>query len=318
MPTIPTLPPYPSRGSAPDQFSLQADAFVAAMPNWGVQVQAVGNQAAADAATATASMNSAVAAANYKGVYSAGTTYTVGQSVTYGSARFYAKTTNLGVTPVDGANWGIINEIPSQTGSAGRVLKTNGTTASWLPAVSVYTYASRASVRSLTPLADELVVIESLGLFRWVSGSTELDDDETAFATASGVWELVAADPEYVYAAWIAEADDIRSELSASGTAAAAAYLASKILRGSFNMSATSLATITSTSFTATVAGAAVGDSVVVNPGDGFGTTAADRGKLSYVAYVSATNTVTVTIRNASASTANMTASTWNVLVFKQ
>lgn len=302
--TIPTLPAAPQRGSAPDTFALQADAFVAAMQPWGVAVQAVGDQAAADAVAAAASAaaaNASAAAANYKGAYAAGTTYQIGQSVTYGSARYYAKTVNTGVTPADGANWGLVNEVPSQTGNAGRVLKTTGTATYWGAPLEVYAYASRASLRSLSPTANDQVIVEGLGLFRWVSGSTELDDDETAFATSSGVWEMVSADFELSYLVALQAAENSVG-----------------LLRGTFNMSATSLASATSTSFTATVVGASFGDSVVVNPGDGFGTSAADKGRLSFVAYVSALDTVTVTIRNASAATASMTASTWSVLVINQ
>lgn len=305
MPTIPTLPPYPSRGSAPDTFSLMADAFVAAMPNWGVQVQAVGDQAATDAGAAASSAAAAAAsasAANYKGVYSAGTTYQIGESVTYSGARYYAKTVNTGVTPVDGANWALVNEVPAQTGNAGKVLKTNGTVASWQPMqIDTYPYDNRASLRALTPLANAQTLVEGLGLFVWYSGSTELDDDETAFATASGVWLLQAADPDY--ALEILEL--------------ARAEMEEKFLRGTFSMTATSLGAITSTSFTCTVSGASPGDAVVVTPGDGFGTSAADKGRLSCSGYVSALDTVTVTIRNASAATATMTASTWAVTVIK-
>lgn len=166
--------------------------------------------------------------------------------------------------------------------------------------VHVTTYTDRASLRALTPAADALMLIESLGLFRWVSASTEPDDDETAFATASGVWELVAADPDYVWASGLSEAMD------------------ESFLRGSFVMSLTTLAATISSAFTVSIPGAAQGDSVIVNPGDGFGTSAADQGRLSYAAYVSATDTVTVSIRNASAAAATLTASTWSVLVIKQ
>lgn len=302
--TIPTLPPYPSRGSAPDTFSLQADAFVAAMPAWGVAVQAVGDAADADATAAAASAAASAASAataNYKGVYSAGTTYQIGQSVTYGSAKFFAKTVNTGVTPVDGANWGLVNEVPAQTGNAGKTLFTDGTNTFWAYSLRTYSYANRGDLRALTPGSGEHATVEGLGLFRWVSGSTGLDDDETAFATASGAWEMIAADPEYVSALSLILSDDINE----------------RFLSGSFTMSATSLATITSTSFTATVTGAMPGDHVVVTPGDGFGTAATDKGKLSFAAYVSAPGVVTVTIRNGSASTAAMTASKWSVLVIK-
>lgn len=161
MPTIPTLPPYPSRCSAPDTFSLQADAFVAAMPNWGVQVQAVGDQAAADAATATAAMSSAVAAANYKGIYSAGTTYQIGESVAYSGARYYAKTVNTGVTPVDGANWSLINEIPSVSGNTGRVLKAGASAPTWQDSANVQEFTSSGTWTK--PAGCSVVMVELLG-----------------------------------------------------------------------------------------------------------------------------------------------------------
>jgi hypothetical protein len=127
---------------------------------------------------------------------------------------------------------------------------------------------------------------------------------------------LAAADPDYVYAATLADMDDLSGSVSTLD--ATVSTLSGKFLRGSFTMSLTSLATVASSSFTVTVTGAAVGDSVIVNPGDQFGTSTADQGRLSYVAYVSAANTVTVTIRNASAATAALSASTWQVLVIKQ
>lgn len=230
--------------------------------------------------------------------------------------------------------------LPDQAGNAGKVPTTDGTDVSWSALktvnsenllgagdifitsdVPVYLYENRDGLRGLTPIASAQVIVLGLGLFVWTSGLTELDDDETCFATATGVWLLEAAGPDYVNAKLTQGLDALVDEATAAGadagTAAGDAVLAAKFLHGTFSMSSTSLATITSTSFTATVAGAVAGDSVIVNPGNSFGTTAADQGKLSYVAYVSAANTVTVTIRNASASTANMTASTWAVTVIK-
>jgi hypothetical protein len=224
------------------------------------------------------------------------------------------------VNPTDAANKAYADALafstvvlPAQAGNAGKYVTTDGSNASWATVVGVYSYTSRASLRALSPTADALYVVEGLGLFRWVSASTEMDDDETAFATASGVWELVSTDPEFVNVMAEGAADEVRSE-----TVVALAAAAAKFKRGTFSMSLTSLATLTSSAFTATVTGAAVGDSVFVTPGDDFGTTAADKGALSFVARVSATDTVTISIRNASAATANMTASTWAVLVIKQ
>ena len=104
-----------------------------------------------------------------------------------------------------------------------------------------------------------------------------------------------------------------------SGFPVAASAFEAKFLRGTFNMSLTTLASVSSSQFTATVSGAAVGDSVHVNPGNAFGTSVADKGRLSYVAYVSAANTVIVSIRNSDdVGAATMTASTWDVLVIKR
>lgn len=159
--TIPTLPTPPSRGSAPDVFSQQADAFLAALPAWGAAANATGDQVAADAATASAAMSSAVAAANYKGTYSAGTTYQVGESVTYSGARYYAKTVNLGVTPVDGANWGLINELPSPAGNAGRVLKASTSSPTWQDVANVQEFTSSGTW--VKPEGCSVVMVELLG-----------------------------------------------------------------------------------------------------------------------------------------------------------
>ena len=109
------------------------------------------------ASNALLALPAATAASNYKGDYAAGTTYTVGQSVSSGGSIWYAKTTNLGVTPATGAAWqqmsasvatptghsgkvlstpdGIVTSwiarLPTQTGLAGYFLTTNGTTESW-------------------------------------------------------------------------------------------------------------------------------------------------------------------------------------------
>jgi hypothetical protein len=176
----------------------------------------------------------------------------------------------------------------------------------------VYAYDSRATLRGLTPTAGEQAIVDGLGYFVWQAASTEPDDDETAFATASGVWLLVAADPDYVWASGLAEFDLLQGEVDDNTIAIA------KLLRGTFVMSLTTLAAQTSSAFTATVTGAATGDIAVATPGNAFGTSAADKGALSSVAYVSAADTVTISIRNASATTADMTASTWSVLVIKQ
>ncbi len=192
-----------------------------------------------------------------------------------------------------------------------------------LSGVSAFAYDDRGDIRSLTPSADDLVIIEGLGLFIWNAGSTELDDDETCFATASGRWLLAAIAPDYIFGVvepQISYLDEIVASNTAdiATNAADIATNASKLLFGSFTMSLTTLASTSSSDFIATVIGAAAGDQIVVTPGNLFGTSSTDRSRLSYTAYISATDTVTISIRNASGATAAMTASTWSVLVIKQ
>ncbi len=121
-PTISALPTPPSRADDPTNFSTKADAFLGALPTFqseanaqasyldglSVTVDADAVAAAASAVDAANSATIAAGAANYKGDYSAGTTYQIGQSVSYLGARYTAKTVNTGVTPVDGVNWLLI------------------------------------------------------------------------------------------------------------------------------------------------------------------------------------------------------------------
>ena len=97
MPITP-LPTPPSRQDAEATFVSRANAFLGALPLFVTEA----NAQAVDVNTAR---EVAVAAANYRGDYAAGTTYQVGQSVTYLGNFFYAKTINTGVTPVQGTNW---------------------------------------------------------------------------------------------------------------------------------------------------------------------------------------------------------------------
>lgn len=149
-----TLPIAPKRSDGPTVFADRGDAFLGALPQFEIDMNAV-KTVAADALLA---LPAATAASNYKGDYAAGTTYTVGQSVSSGGSIWYAKTTNLGVTPATGAAWqqmaasvasptghsgkvlstpdGIVTSwivrLPTQTGNAGKVLSTDGTNESWV------------------------------------------------------------------------------------------------------------------------------------------------------------------------------------------
>lgn len=149
-PTITPLPTPPSRSQSPETFSTDADAFLGALPDFGsdANAQAAYLDALAiavdtDATTASNAAAVAAGAANYMGDYSAGTTYQIGESVSYNGRRYVAKTVNTGVTPADGANWFLINDgdvlgpvsatangIALYDGTTGKLLKSglnNGT-----------------------------------------------------------------------------------------------------------------------------------------------------------------------------------------------
>jgi hypothetical protein len=114
---ITPLPTPPSRSQSPATFSTDADTFLGALPDFATEANALATDvnadeasAAASATTATNAASIAVGAANYRGAYSAGTTYQIGQSVSSGGRQWVAKTINTGVTPAEGANWLLIND----------------------------------------------------------------------------------------------------------------------------------------------------------------------------------------------------------------
>jgi hypothetical protein len=170
------------------------------------------------------------------------------------------------------------------------------------------THSLRQDLRTMTPGVDgpKSVIVEGLGVFVYYEGSSQLDDDETCFATATGRWVLEAASPDFL------QAEIIDLQVRAS------TLEENKFFRGSFAMSMTSLSSLSSIDFTVAVPGSTPGDSVIVTPGNAFGNSAADRSALSFAAHVSSNDTITVSIRNASSGTAAVTASTWAVMVIKQ
>lgn len=219
----------------------------------------------------------------------------------------------------------------STLGTAGQVLEVNpaGTALQYGTAsggATYLTYANCSALRTTVGTNGQSATVEGVGLFTFVTGSTEPDDGETCFAATGGRWLLDAVSWDAAFALWLPDfyIHDERIEDAENNITAAQANLTTlnafqaKFLGATFSMTLTSLGAVTSSDFTVTVTSAAMGDSVIVNSGNSFGTSSADKAALRFNAYVSAANTVTVSIRNASASTASMTASTWAVRVIKQ
>lgn len=101
-PTITPLPPAPQRTQAPDAFATTADTFIAALPDLVTEVNAAGDYID----------NKAIVVGNdFQGVYSAGTTYSIGESVE-SSGKYYVSlvNSNTGNTPASSpSQWSEVN-----------------------------------------------------------------------------------------------------------------------------------------------------------------------------------------------------------------
>lgn len=129
-PTITPLPTPPSRSTDPINFAIEADAFVAALPEFATDanaqatyldglataVDADAAAASADADTASAAADAALAAADV-GLWVSGTTYAIGNNViSPASFQTYRRKTNgAGTTDpsLDATNWALITFYPT-------------------------------------------------------------------------------------------------------------------------------------------------------------------------------------------------------------
>ena len=155
--TITALPTPPQRSDGPDTFANNGDTFIAALPLFVTEANALGAQVSADAAAVALVAPGAIAAAQFQGEYSAGVTYSVGQSVSYGGDTWFAKTVNLAVTPVTGANWQKVQAIPAQAGQSGKVLGTDGNSASWVSAGDVTTAGAQTLTNKSISLGSNTI-----------------------------------------------------------------------------------------------------------------------------------------------------------------
>lgn len=194
-------------------------------------------------------------------------------------------------------------------GSNGQVLTSNGSTVYWSTSESggsnFIAYDDRGDLRSIDGPSTSIVIIDGLGTFQWEFGSTEPDDDETCFVTDTGAWLLSSVSWDVAAAYWYPDID----------------YSSTK-LYGTAQCSLTSLALLTGASFTTTILGAQIGDSVLVNPPNTLDSVASG-GRLGYYAWVSNENTVTIRVTNSSNGTATVSTNVtgpsnlWQVIVFK-
>jgi hypothetical protein len=192
-----------------------------------------------------------------------------------------------------------------------RPIMVNATGNGWLLAGRLLrmAYDDRANLRGLTPNSDDLCLVEGLGLFRFSAGGDEgPDDDETAFATASGYWLLVCPSWDVV------DAYTLQAEEEQGTRLDEAESFAARFLQQTSAQSAFTLAINSNTTFTVTVYGATLGASVLVTP-----PTDPTLNTITLYARVTATGTVTVYIGNANSSSAGgFGAGDWQITVINK
>lgn len=197
-----------------------------------------------------------------------------------------------------------------------------GVSAAWaktFAAPLLLAYSERGQLRSFGGATGDFVLVDGLGLFALDAASDEPDDDESCFVCPSGRWLLQAAHWDLIDAWQLPEVEE-RDAYDEDEALRFSSSFAAKIITGSATCAITSVAATASVGFPGTATGAAVGDRVIATPPAQLGATAADTGRLGYHAFVSAANTVTIMLTNASAAAANTNAAirtAWPITVIK-
>lgn len=349
VPTIdPDLPVPPNPADDEAVFDAKAYAWSEALPGFGSDVKAIGDATyanaqwaetkASEAATSAGNASTSETNAGDSASAAAGSASAANDSAVNALAsEVAASKLNLGdfSSPPTTDNQGqplrinanyydtTLGKIRSWSGSAwadgisavAGVSSVNGQTGDIVlpPGIINIAYDDRAQLRGNSTGTHALV--EGLGLFQYVSGSDDPDDDESCFATATGRWLLQAAHWDLVDAWQLPEVEE-RDAYDEDEPL----RFAAKVITGSATCAITSVAAVASTSFTGTVTGAAVGDRVIATPPAQLGSNATETGKLSCHTWVSAANTVTVMLTNASAAaaTTNTAVQTaWPITVIK-
>lgn len=227
--------------------------------------------------------------------------FMIANVTSYSSTSLVVNVTSIGGSGTF-ADWNIsLSGIKGDTGATGAV------------SISMLTYANRATLRTTIPTDGSLYSVESLGIFRYYNAVIEPDDDETSFVTVSGTWlvenphwDLIDANQTIVDF----EEDD-RIEAVETRTTTLEAYNKSRFLVGTAVSSITSVPATSQQSFTGTVTGAVVGDSVIANPPNEL------TSQVSLFARVTAPNTVTIYLNNPAYGPTTLVAGTFNLTVIK-
>ena len=227
--------------------------------------------------------------------------FMIANVTSYSSTSLVVNVTSIGGSGTF-ADWNIsLSGIKGDTGATGAV------------SISMLTYANRATLRTTIPTDGSLYSVESLGIFRYYNAVIEPDDDETSFVTVSGTWlvenphwDLIDANQTIVDF----EEDD-RIEAVETRTTTLEAYNKLRFLVGTAVSSITSVPATSQQSFTGTVTGAVVGDSVIANPPNEL------TSQVSLFARVTAPNTVTIYLNNPAYGPATLVAGTFNLTVIK-
>jgi hypothetical protein len=205
---ITPLPTPPSRDD-PANFAARGDAFLGALPDFATEL----NDALPTINDAIPASEIAVALVNYKGDYSASTTYLVGQSVTYTGIRFLSKKTNLNITPVDGNDWyelsagvettvrSILNQssaITLLTSDGGGYLLVSGTAVINLNLPNATTLLGRTFViKNIGSFA--MLVYDAAGNYLFpIAPSTAVAIWASDISTSAGQWAIQTIPPDYI------------------------------------------------------------------------------------------------------------------------
>lgn len=183
-----------------------------------------------------------------------------------------------------------------------------GTFASWTISVGAptaplprFTYGNRGQLRTFVAIAGAGATVEGLGLFVYVPGSSEPDDDESCFATGTGRWLLEAVSYDLVNA-WMAP---ILEQIPANVVGA---------IYGYGNCAITIVSANSQASFNILVDGAELNDRVLAAP------PIAMTYQMSFLARVTSSGVVTIYLNNANPNSLSAAGPVgiWYVTVFKE